>query len=299
MENKNDNYKTTYTGERAQYFAENKAYESALFCEGESPLKHATDVKLKDSAFQWKYPLWNSENINVEDTVFLEMGKAGIWYTNNITLRNCEIKAPKEFRRSKNITLENVDFSNALETFWNCSDVKLKNVKARGDYFAMNTQGFRAENFTLDGNYFLDGGKNIEIYDSVINSKDAFWNCENVTVYNSRICGEYLGWYSRNLKFVNCIIESNQGLCYVEGLTLVDCRFEKTTLAFEYSSGIDAKVDSYIESVKNPLSGKICAKEIGTLILNPKRTKIADVVIECSRVGQTFSEDPNDNENEF
>ena len=293
MEN---NYKDTYTGERAQYFAENKAYEKALFCEGESPLKHSKDVQVERSAFQWKYPLWNSENVKVEDTVFLEMGKAGIWYTKNITLKNCEIKAPKEFRRSKNIVLENVDFSNAQETLWNCSDVKLKNVKAKGDYFAMNTQGFWAEKFMLYGNYFLDGGKNIEIHDSVINSKDAFWNCENVTVYNSRICGEYLGWYSKNLKFVNCTIESNQGLCYVEGLTLIDCRFENTTLAFEYSSGIDAKVDSYIESVKNPLSGKICAKEIGTLILNPNRTKVLDVIIECSRVGQTFSEDPNENE---
>ena len=38
-------------------------------------------------------------------------------------------------------------------------------------------------------------------------------------------------------------------------------------LAFEYST-VDASVNSKIDSVKNPISGKIVAKEIGEIILD-------------------------------
>lgn len=56
----------------------------------------------------------------------------------------------------------------------------------------------------------------MEIRNSTLLSKDAFWNSENVTVYDSFISGEYLGWNAKNLTLVNCTIESLQGLCYIE-----------------------------------------------------------------------------------
>ena len=95
---------------------------------------------------------------------------------------------------------------NAQETLWNCDDVVLNDVNAKGDYFAMNSKNIKIKNFNLDGNYAFDGGENIEIRNAVMNSKDSFWNCNNVVVYDSIIIGEYLGWNSKNLKFVNCNI---------------------------------------------------------------------------------------------
>lgn len=287
----------TLTGERAEYFSADKEYIASTFKDGESPLKHARNISVTDSKFEYKYPLWNTENVSVENTTFEELSRSGLWYVKNMSIKNSRIVAPKEFRRSSGIYLENVVFENAGETFWSCSGIKLKNVKAAGDYFAMNSQDFYAEDFTLDGNYFLDGGKNIEVHNSILNSKDAFWNCENVTVYNSRIIGEYLGWNSKNLKFVNCTIESNQGLCYIDGLVLENCTLVNTDLAFEYCSNISATVNSRIESVKNPVSGKITAAEIGTLILNPKRCNPSATKIECEKIGRIFSQDPNPNEN--
>ena len=53
--------------------------------------------------------------------------------------------------------------------------------------------------------------KNVEVHDSKLISKDAFWNTENVTVYDSFITGEYLGWNAKNLTLINCTIESLQG----------------------------------------------------------------------------------------
>ncbi len=287
----------TLTGERAEYFADGKEYAASTFKDGESPLKHAKNISIKDSKFEYKYPLWNTENVQVENTTFYELGKSGLWYVKNMSIKNSRIIAPKEFRRSSGIKLENVVFENAAETLWTCSDISIKKVKATGDYFAMNSEKFYAEDFTLDGNYFLDGGKDIEIHNSRLNSKDAFWNCENVTVYDSHIVGEYLGWYSKNLRFVNCVIESNQGLCYIDGLVLENCTLVNTDLAFEYCSNINATVNSKIESVKNPLSGKITAKEIGTLILNPSRCNPGLTKIECASIGETLCKDPNENEN--
>ena len=40
------------------------------------------------------------------------MSRSGIWYTKNISLNNCDIIAPKEFRRSKNITITNSTYYN-------------------------------------------------------------------------------------------------------------------------------------------------------------------------------------------
>lgn len=287
----------SFTGERAQYFSDSKKYVKADFSDGESCLKHGSNLEIQQSKFQYKYPLWNTKNVSVNASHFYELGKSGLWYVENFELKNSIVEAPKEFRRSTNIKIENVEFTNAAETLWNCSRVCIKNVKAKGDYFAMNTTDFEAEGFNLEGNYFIDGGKNIVLKNCRLISKDAFWNCENVTVYDSYINGEYLGWYSRNLKFVNCIIESNQGLCYIDGLTLENCTFMNTDLAFEYCTNINAQVVNRIESVKNPLSGIIKAKEIGSLILNPKRCDKNLVTIECSNIQNTYFEDPNPNEN--
>lgn len=285
-----------FSGERAKYFDSDSTYVNCEFKDGESPLKHSRNITAEKATFSYKYPFWIAENIHVKDSIFHELGKSGLWYTKNFTIEDTVIEAPKEFRRSEGIFLKNVRFENALETMWSCKNIRMENCYAKGDYLAMNSSDFYADNFVLDGNYFLDGGKNIEIHNSKINSKDAFWNCENVTVYDSEIIGEYLGWHSKNLKFVNCKLESDQGLCYVDGLTLENCTLVNSPLTFEYSTKIDATITGKILSVKNPCGGIINCDEIGTLILNPKRCDTNKTEIVCKKIGETINEDPNPNE---
>ena len=287
----------TFSGEREEYFSKNVNYNNAVFGVGESPLKHAENINVNKTSFEWKYPLWHTLDASVNNSSFKEMSRSGLWYSKNTRIENTVIDAPKEFRRAEGIYLSNVTFNNAAETMWNCSDISLKDVTIRlGDYFAMNSSNFYAENLELYGNYFLDGGKNIEIHNSKLISKDAFWNCENVVVYDSYIYGEYLGWNSKNLKFVNCTIESNQGLCYIDGLTLINCTLNNTDLAFEYVSNINAEIKNKIISIKNPFSGIIKAEEIGTLIMNPKRVDVSKTEIICDKIGEKITVDPNPNE---
>ena len=258
------------TGERAEFFARNRRYVDTIFADGESPLKHARDIELVESSFKWKYPLWYCSNVHAKDCTWFEMGRAGVWYTDHITVEDSTIEAPKNFRRAHDVTLRNVDFPNAEETLWSCRNVTLDNVSAHGDYLAMNCENVKADNLRLVGNYPFDGACDVEISNSRLISKDCFWNCENVTVRDSFISGEYLAWNSRNVTFENCTIESLQGLCYADNLVLRNCRLINTTLAFEYST-VDADVHGTIDSVLNPSAGTIRADAIGELTLDPKR----------------------------
>ena len=259
-----------FAGERALFMSKNAYLENILFHDGESPLKESQDLELNNVTFQWKYPLWYVTNALVYDSTLLETARSGIWYTKNIEMNNCEILAPKTFRRASFITLNDCNIPNAQETFWNCKDIHLFNVEIKGDYLGFNSDGIEVQNMVLDGNYAFDGGKNIVIRDSVLYTKDAFWNTENVTIINSKIIGEYFGWNSKNVTLINCEVESHQGFCYIDGLKMVKCKLNNTDLCFEYCSNIDADIITSIDSVKNPYSGVIKAPEIKELILDKK-----------------------------
>ncbi len=254
------------TGERALFMGKNLKIHDTVFENGESPLKESKDIELYGSMFKWKYPLWYSNNIKLKDCTLFEMARAGIWYTNNITVTDTLIEAPKNFRRCDGVSLENVSFVNAAETLWSCKNVRAKNVRAKGDYFAMNSSEMEFDTFELVGNYSFDGAKNVTVKNAKMLSKDAFWNSENVTVYDSFISGEYLGWNAKNLTLVNCTVESLQGMCYIDNLVMKNCKLINTTLAFEYST-VDADICSAVDSVLNPSGGVIKAKEIDKLII--------------------------------
>lgn len=266
------------TGERALFGQEDLAIYDTIFEDGESPLKECKNITVNGSMFKWKYPLWYSKDIKVKDSTIFEMGRAGIWYTENITVEDTMVEAPKNFRRCTNVTLRNVSMPNAEETFWNCENVVMDNVFAKGDYYAMNCKNMKISNFNLYGNYSFDGCEHIEIHQAKLLSKDAFWNSDHVVVYDSFISGEYLGWNAKNLTLVNCTIESLQGLCYIDNLVMKNCKLINTTLAFEYST-VDVDITGKIDSVMNPTSGTIRADQIEELILekdkiDPGKTKI-------------------------
>ena len=268
----------TFTGERSLYRMRDLSVSDSVFEDGESPLKEGKNLILNNVIFKWKYPIWNCVYVCVYNSKWEETARSGVWNTKNLLIKDSLIEAPKQFRRCDNITLENVKMPNALETMWTCNDITLKDVYVFGDYFGMNSTNVKAINFKVDGNYIFDGGKNIEIDNAYLNSKDSFWNCENVVIKNSTIIGEYIGWHSKNLTFINCKIESDQGFCYIENLKIKDCIITNTPLAFEYST-VDINVSTKLESVKNPISGIIKCKGIDELIIDenivdPNKIKI-------------------------
>nr|WP_300842466.1 DUF3737 family protein [uncultured Acetatifactor sp.] len=271
------------TGERAMFQASDCRISYCTFADGESPLKESGNLEIDNTLFKWKYPLWYCKNVIMKDSTLFDMARAGIWYTENISIADTIIEAPKTFRRTKGIRLRNVDMPNAAETLWNCRDIEMERVMAKGDYFAMNSSNIVAENFDLVGNYSFDGCSNVEIHNSRLLSKDAFWNAENVTVYDSFISGEYLGWNSRNITLINCTIESLQGMCYIDNLVMKNCRLMNTNLAFEYSQA-DVEIIGSVDSVFNPKGGIIRADRIGELILDGRKVKIDQTQIVAGEI---------------
>ena len=282
------------TGERALYQASDSHISYCTFADGESPLKESRDLEIDHTLFRWKYPLWYSKNVVMRECTLFDMARAGIWYTDNISVTDSIIEAPKTFRRVNGLLLRNVDMPNAAETLWNCQNIKLENVSAKGDYFAMNSRDISLHNFRLAGNYSFDGCRNVEVHSSRLLSKDAFWNCENVTVYDSFISGEYLGWNSKNVTLVNCIIESLQGMCYIDNLIMKNCRLQDTTLAFEYSQ-VDVEIVGKVDCVFNPKGGVIRADHIGELIMDGRKVKIDQTKIEAKEIEKRSEKAPWEN----
>ncbi|MBQ1597599.1 MAG: DUF3737 family protein [Lachnospiraceae bacterium] len=267
-----------YEDERALFGGRDLILENVIFEKGESPLKEAGDLEIRQGEFKYKYPLWYADHVQVADSIWFEMARSGVWYTHHIQVTDSTIIAPKNFRRCKDVTLKNVSFTDAGETLWSCRDVRMEQVVAKGDYFAMNSEDLVIDGLTLAGNYPFDGARNVTIRNSRLISKDAFWNAENVLVENCYIYGEYLGWNSKNLTFKNCTIESTQGLCYIQNLKMENCRLVNTRLAFEYCD-VEATITGKVDSVLNPTMGTIRADAIGELILtkdckDPSKTKI-------------------------
>lgn len=259
-----------FTGERALFGARDLTLTDCIFEDGESPLKESAGLTLRGCSFRWKYPLWYGHDISLRDCVLTDAARAGIWYTENISLTDTVIEAPKTFRRARGINLTNVTMTNAAETLWACRDITLQNVSAKGDYLLMNAEDVTADHLLLNGNYAFDGAKNVTLRSSKLFTKDAFWNSENVTVYDSYITGEYLGWNAKHLTLVNCTVESLQGFCYIDRLTLQNCKLINTTLAFEYST-VDADITGAVDSVLNPAGGTIRADHIGQLTIDRDR----------------------------
>lgn len=269
-----------YVGERPLFGEHDLIIEDTIFTDGESPLKESNGIRLYGSMFKWKYPLWYAKNIYAKECTWFEPARAGVWYTDHVTVEDSRIEAPKNFRRCHDVILRNVSFANAEETLWSCNGINLDHVTAKGDYFAMNSTDITADGLVLYGNYSFDGVKNAEIHNSRLLSKDAFWNSENITVYDSFISGEYLGWNARNLTLINCTVESLQGMCYIDNLVMKNCKLINTTLAFEYST-VEADIRSRIDSVLNPSGGRITADSIGELTIEKDRVDPDKTVITC------------------
>lgn len=266
------------TGERALFGSHYIKVVDSIFEDGESPLKESSDIEVEGSMFRWKYPLWYCKDVKTTDCYWFNMARAGVWYTDNIEVKNALIEAPKNFRRCNGLVLDNVTFTDAEETLWSCNNVKIDRVNAKGDYFAMNCSNLELNDFSLIGNYSFDGVHNMTVRNSKLLSKDAFWNSENVTVYDSFISGEYLGWNAKNLTLINCTIESLQGMCYIDNLVMKNCKLINTTLAFEYST-CDVQINGKVDSVINPASGTITAGEIGELIMEKDKIDPSKTVI--------------------
>lgn len=256
----------SFGGERPLFGIKNTRLENITITDGESGIKCCQNIEADNCRFIGKYPWWHVDNSLISNSHFEVGSRSAIWYSNNMTMKDCVIDAPKLFREMKDLTLENVIINDADETFWNIDGLNIKNVKLHdGTYPFMYCRNVFVNGLESDSKYVFQYCKNVEIHNAKIVTKDSFWECENVVIYDSTIDGEYLAWHSKNVKLVNCHIAGEQPLCYTEGLVLENCTFDTACdRAFE-DSDVTANIKGHITEIKNPRTGHIVADSIGRI----------------------------------
>ena len=259
----------TFDEERALYGLKGLTVKNCRFdgpADGESAFKECRDIDVAGCFMNLRYPFWHVENAKITDTNFTQNCRAALWYDKDIYIENSKLFGIKAIRECENISLKNCSV-NSPEFAWKSQNLKIENVTIEeSEYPFFEIRGAKITGLKMKGKYSFQYDENIEITDSELDTKDAFWHTKNVTVKDSLVKSEYLGWYSENLTLINCRIIGTQPFCYCKNLVLKNCIMEDCDLAFE-RSGVFAEVNGKIDSVKNPLKGKITADEIGELIL--------------------------------
>ena len=263
--------------ERALYYLRSTDVDSCVFAgpaDGESVLKEARDVGLKNCAFSLRYPLWHVRGFRMENCTMDEKTRAAIWYAENAEIVNSTLGGIKAVRECRDISLTGCKIE-SQEFGWKSSGITLRDCDLTAEYVFLDSRDVSLENVKMKGKYSFQYMENLTIRDSYLDTKDAFWHSKNVTVVNSTVKGEYLAWFSEGLTLIDCHIIGTQPLCYCKDLKLVNCTMEGTDLAFEYSD-VQADVKGHVISVKNPRSGHITVDSVGEVLMTD------DVVMECT-----------------
>ncbi len=241
--------------------------------EGESALKECHNIELINCLMDLRYPLWHDHNVKLFEVEQTINCRAALWYSQNIDIQKSILNGIKAVRECENININESNI-NSSEFGWKSKNFNIEKSNITSEYIFLLANQICAKNSFFTGKYGFQYIENATFEKCNFKTKDAFWHGKNIVVKDSYVEGEYLGWYSKDLTFINCTIKGIQPLCYCENLTLINCQMIDANFAFEYSS-VNADINGYVESIKNPLSGEIIIDEVGEILFTD------DVVKKC------------------
>lgn len=268
-----------FDAERALYGSHGILVKNCSFdgpADGESAFKECSRIEAENCFFNLRYPFWHDYGLTISHSEMTENCRAALWYSDHVTVTDSRLHGIKAFRECSDVTVQKCDIVSP-EFGWSVRRICMEDTAAVSEYFMMRSEELTFHRVRFQGKYSFQYIKNAVFEDCVFDTKDAFWHGENITVRNSTIKGEYLAWYSDGLTLINCKIIGTQPFCYCKNLKLIDCEMIGTDLAFEKSQ-VDAAVVTKVDSIKNPLSGRITAPEVGELIMDDAGAK-GEVVI--------------------
>ena len=263
--------------ERALYYLQHTDVEDCIFAgpaDGESVLKEARDIGVRNCSFSLRYPLWHVRGFRMENSTMDELTRAAIWYACDGEILDSTLGGIKAVRECSNINLTGCKIV-SQEFGWKSQGITLRDTSVTAEYIFMDSRDVVLERVQMKGKYSFQYMENLTIRDSYLDTKDAFWHSKNVTVVNSTLKGEYLAWFSEGLTLIDCHIIGTQPLCYCKDLKLINCTMEGTDLSFEYSD-VRADIRGHVDSIKNPRSGDITVDSVGEILMTD------DVVMECT-----------------
>ena len=143
-----------FGGERPLYTLHDARLENVTIHLGESSIKESGNIEAERCTFEGKYVFWECRGFRVKECLFRESARSSLWYSEDGSLTDCRVEAPKMFRRMKGIHIERCQFPLAQETLWDCSDIVIRDTRMdHADYLAMHVENVDIDHFHLEGNY--------------------------------------------------------------------------------------------------------------------------------------------------
>lgn len=102
----------TFDDERALYNLKDTLVKNCTFSgpkDGESVLKETRNIKVIDSKFSLRYPIWHAQKYQLINSVLDENTRAPIWYSNDGLIDKCNIKGVKLLRECNNVKIIDSD----------------------------------------------------------------------------------------------------------------------------------------------------------------------------------------------
>ena len=259
----------TFDEERALYGSKDVEVLDCRFdgpADGESAFKECSDIAVKDSYFNLRYPFWHDKGLKISGSEMTDACRAALWYTEDAEITDTKMHGIKALRECANVRIKGCDIISP-EFGWSVRGINMKDTSAEGEYFMLRSDHLTFDNVKLKGKYSFQYITDSVFTNCDFDTKDAFWHARNVIVRDSVVKGEYLAWYCENVTFENCTLIGTQSLCYCKGLKLINCRMVDCDLAFE-KSDVEAEITSDVLSIKNPRSGRITAESVGEIIMD-------------------------------
>ena len=170
--------------ERALYNLKDTEVRNCTFAgpkDGESVLKETRNIKVVDSKFSLRYPLWHAKGYELVNSEFDENTRAPIWYSHDGLIDKCNLNGIKLLRECTNTKVTNSNIISP-EFGWKCNNIEMKDTKITSEYIFLDSKNVKLENVEFQGKYSFQYVENLEIENSSLDTKDALWHSKNVTV---------------------------------------------------------------------------------------------------------------------
>ena len=200
-----------------------------------------------------------------------QLCRAALWYSEDLEIAGSKLHGIKALRECSRVAMRDCDIVSP-EFGWSTDTIQMEGCTAESEYFMMRSSHLTFRDVQMKGKYSFQYIQDAVFDHCNFDTKDAFWHGKNITVRDSVVKGEYLAWYSEDITFERCKIIGTQPLCYCKNLRLIDCEMIGTDLAFERSE-VEATLTAPIDSIKNPLSGRIYVPAVGEIIRDLEQAK--------------------------
>ena len=134
---------------------------------------------MNNTLFDLRYPLWHCKDIDIFDSEFTINARAAIWYATGIDVSDSYLYGIKAIRECDKVNIARTCIRSP-EFGWRTNNISFDTAMIISEYFMFESKNVILNNVKFKGKYSFQYVENLEIYDSFLDTKDAFWHAKHV-----------------------------------------------------------------------------------------------------------------------